>query len=137
VRAAAALLAAALLGGCLHGGDDADRNARILADLPAPAGANRVDVESAAYYDEEGGPPKGHTTTATYRAPPGTTDEEVVDFYAARLRGWRCRREDVGALLLHCTRGAALVSVNTENMVSDPPRFEVVADHEGARNEPE
>jgi hypothetical protein len=135
VRPLVLLLAAALLAGCLHAEADADvkENERSLADLPVPPGARRLEVRSAPYYEEEGGPPKGHTTTAVYEAPRGAGATEIVDFYAERLRGWRCRREDVGALLLHCTRGSALVSVNTENMGARPPRFEVVVDHEGNR----
>jgi hypothetical protein len=135
MRPLLALVAAALLAGCLHAEAEADvkENERILADVPVPAGARRLEVRSAPYYEDEGGPPKGHTTTAVYQAPAGANARQLVNFYAGRLRGWRCLGEDVGALLLHCTRGDALVSVNTENMRSDPPRFEVVVDRKGNR----
>jgi hypothetical protein len=135
MRPLLAFVAAALLAGCMHAEAEADvkENERLLADLPVSAGARRVEVRSAPYYEDEGGPPKGHTTTAVYQAPGGANARQVVDFYAERLHGWRCRPENVGALLLHCTRGDALVSVNTENMSADPPRFEVVVDHRGNR----
>lgn len=128
------LVAAALLAGCQHAEADADvkQNEGILAELPVPAGARLAETRSAPY-EEEGGPAEGHTTTGIYRAPRGLTARRIVDFYGERLRRWRCRPEDVGALLLHCTRGTALVSVNTENMGADPPSFEVVVDHEGNR----
>jgi hypothetical protein len=134
MRLLLALAAAGLLAGCLHAETDVDvkQNERILAGLPVPAGAEVEQVRSAPY-EEEGGPAKGQTTTAIYRAPPGASASRLVDFYTERLRSWRCRREEVGALLLHCTRGDALVSVNTENMAARPPRFEVVVDHDGNR----
>lgn len=128
-------LVAVLVAGCLDAQPEADitENKWILAGLPVPAGAGRIEVRSAAYYEDRGGPPKGHTTTAVYLAPRDVSAEEVVDFYAARLGGWRCQMENPAALLLHCTHGTALVSINTDNMTTDRPRFEVVVDHQGNR----
>jgi hypothetical protein len=131
---ACACLALALLSAC--GDDEPDdvrRNLAILSELPQPPGAHKLDTTSAPYYDEDGDGPVGHTTTIVYGVSSGTDAEQVIGFYATKLRPrWRCRREQTGAPLLHCTRGSALVSVNTENMSSAEPRFEVVADHEGA-----
>ena len=120
-----------VLTGC-GGGDDVQQNNAFLRTLPQLPGARQLETASAPYYDEAGGPPVGHTTSIVYAAP---TDDarRVIGFYSSRLRSrWRCRRESVGAWLLHCTRGSALLAVDTDDMRGAKPRFEVTVDHQGA-----
>jgi hypothetical protein len=125
------------LGVVACGGDDEDieRNKAILAELPTFPGATEYTTESAPYYEEDGADAEviGHTTTITYEVRPGATAKEVVDFYASHLRAhWRCERGQLGVLLLDCERGSEDVSVNTDNLHAHPPRFDVVADFQGA-----
>jgi hypothetical protein len=131
-----ALLAlAGTVGGCEGGSDRTDdeaANDAILAELPRYPEAVVHDKSVNPYYSDSGGAPRGHTTNVNYRVPPGTNPVAVVRFYSSRLRPeWRCRseREDVFALL-HCRRGRAILSVNTDNLGATSPRYELVVDHD-------
>jgi hypothetical protein len=123
------------VGGCGGDNEEVKRNEEILAELPTFPGTSEFDKVSDPYQEADGADAEtiGHTTTITYEVPPGTTAEEVVDFYASRLDpDWRCKRERVGVLLLGCERGPEQVSVNTDNLHANPSRFDVVSDAEGA-----
>ena len=148
----AACLAAAVLVGCgADERDDVARNRAILNQLPQFPGTRPPETTSAPYYGEEMGPftkVTGHTTNVVYAAPHGASAGAIVGFYASRLKPpWRCRRESerildldrpsprrgerASILHVHCTRGQAAVSVNTDNM---PASFEVAVDWRGARS---
>jgi hypothetical protein len=139
---------ALLLVGCGNDGniDDAgkmaiERNQAILQALPEVPGATKRARSSNPYYREEGGAPLGYTTTVVYGAPSTMRPRDVIRFYAMRLQPrWRCRRERFPVrdldhsrgsrplVTLDCARGSAAITIDTSNMASRPPRFEVVAD---------
>lgn len=152
-------IAAALLGEAC-GDDDTDRmktldiarNQAILDRLGTLPGSHALKTVSAPYYRNESGPPDGHTTSILYAAPEGASAETVTRFYARQLRsqGWKCELERIGVLdlgsagrarktkerklILTCVRSKASASVNTDSITAASPRFEVVADHNGATN---
>lgn len=138
VRAACAVLSVVALfaAGCLHAEKtDDERNDEILRALPVFPEATIVTSRSSPYYSEDDpDEPLGHTRGVVYRVPTGTTAASVVRFYRSRLSPtWDCSVETTGPPVLLCTKGSALVSVNTDNIGSRPPRFEVGVNHEGAR----
>jgi len=127
---------AAGLAGC--GADleqDERQNLSILRELPAYPGAREVEVTTSAYSGEENGPldaTDGHLTLITYQAPAGTTAPELVRFFTSRLgAGWSCDVERVPDPQLGCTSRDGSISVSPDNLLAEPPRFEVGADHRG------
>jgi hypothetical protein len=142
------VVGAAGLGGC--GADreeDEQQNLAILRDLPTFPGARELEVSSAPYFGDEEGPldqANGHTTSIRYRVPAGTTQRELIRFYASRLQqDWACEVERHGEidldarrprrrgtyLGLGCRSETGSVWVNPDNVTSRVPGFEVVADH--------
>jgi len=122
------------------------QNEGILEALPALPGAERLSTEHNAYYDERGWAPIGWTTNVIYKAPPGMTDQEVIDFYVQNMgQDWQGRVEEVPIVELgtgeqegrvlqaQFSKGKAIVSMNTDNMFEGGPHtFEVSIDYRGA-----
>ena len=122
------------------------KNESILEALPELRGAEWQSTEHNPYYEERGWAPIGWTTNVIYKAPPEMTDQEVIDFYVQNIgQDWQERVEEVPiieigtgerkgrVLTVLFTRGAAQVSVNTDNMYEGGPHtFEVSIDYRGA-----
>jgi hypothetical protein len=72
--------------------DEADYiapNEAILDELPTFPGAERAQSTSAPYFEGDGAdaPVAGYTTNTVFRAPDGTSAEDVVSFYEEDLSG--------------------------------------------------
>ena len=123
------------------------RNEGILEALPELPGAEWLSTEHNPYYEEGGWAPIGWTTNVIYKAPLEMTDQEVIDFYVQNMgQDWEAQVEEVPIVEVGTgerkgrvataliTRGAAQVSVNTDNMYAGGPHtFEVAIDHQGVR----
>lgn len=85
-------LAAGIVYAVLTGRNSAglEENKQALASAGAFPGAHEVGRGSTGLFPENALPvPRGLVTTVAYEPPPGTTQDEVVSFYVARLReGW-------------------------------------------------
>ena len=114
---------------------DLARNREVLATLPEFPRARRTGADSAPFYDEGDETPRGYTSAHIYRAPAGTEDQEVIQFYRSHLGPrWRCeversqvldldhpRRKEPPLLALVCRRHTESLVVNTDSM----PQFDV------------
>src|SRR5688572_16355169 len=126
--------------------DDASANEAILSELPSYPPAKVDDKTVNPYYPEDGAgaAPLGHTTNVNYEVPKGTGQVVLARFYSSRLMPeWRCRTERIptyavtpaapgtssnqtssrplpgqSLLLLHCSRGRAILSLNPDNLSS-------------------
>jgi hypothetical protein len=122
-------------------------NERLIAQLPAYSGARRLNTSSSPYAsgDRPNSPIDGYTTAVTWSAPPRTTANSIIEFYAAHLRGWSVERDtrvDLpdpdSSLGLRLTRGSARVYLRVPVREGSPvlgspvlgTRFTVVADHD-------
>jgi hypothetical protein len=144
VLAAAAAVAAAVVVVAVvrsHRNANVARNEAVLRSLPRFPSAHVVSKTSAPYYEEEGGSPAGYTTNVVYELPRHVRQRVVIDFYVRRMRGWTRHVEyapgvDVatgearpGAWGATFRRGAVVVGVNTDNLISPVGRrFEVGVD---------
>jgi hypothetical protein len=82
-------LAAGIVYAVLTGRNSAglEENKQALATAGAFPGAKEVGRGSTGMFPENALPvPRGLVTTVAYEPPSGTTQDEVVDFYLARLR---------------------------------------------------
>ena len=138
-------------------GEDADVSANdgILAGLPVLEGAEEKSHRSSPYFlsDQPGGP-DGYTTNVVYTVAEGTTDEEILQFYADSIGGeWDHCREEVPVIqpgapvgpnptpigrVLHETffRDGVSVSVMAEGLspTTYSGTFEVSIDHNAYQN---
>ena len=105
VLIAALLLMVAALVAC---GPDGDAyiaaNEAIIDELPVFPGAVEQSRESNSYTFQDGGlfdSPEGYGTRVTYRIPPDTTQNEVLDFYIS-LAGtdWTLHVEETQTIIL-------------------------------------
>lgn len=124
-------------------------NQAVIDELPVFPEAVELSRVSHAYTSGDGGifdPADGYGTRVTYRVPPGTTQDDVLEFYqsAATTSGWTSRVESpmvVGGgggdpirLLLLC-RGDSLVSIdpfNVELTFDLGSTFDLGVDHNSA-----
>ena len=116
-------------------------NQDILNSLPEPPGVERIWEGSNPYRSGEMAviPPDGWGTRATFRAPPEITREHVVRFYIKELTpAWEAcvetdfivgdeRRNMMGNAIFG--KGAALVSIDTKNMISGD-KYDIYVDHD-------
>jgi hypothetical protein len=127
--APAAVLLAIAVGGC---GPDRNEyvaaNEAIVDELPLFPGASELSRESMSYTFEDGGPldaPEGYGTLVVYRVPEGTTEDEVLDFYAtvAPDGGWRSHIEETPVIILDSGRpGSTPLADPTGTVYGDPMR---------------
>ena len=121
-------------------------NRLILNSLPVPPEAERIWVGSSPYLRNEQlfSPPAGWGTRATYRVPPDTIRNDIVDFYVSNLSpSWGAcvrfatvpgRTEKVvlpaGSAIL--IRRKAYVSINTYamNRRFSNHTYDIYVDHE-------
>ena len=101
---------------------DIAQNRRILASLPLPPGAERIEIDShpVAWKDNFLAPPRSWSTAATF-AIPGHSREYLLDFYVSRLSPeWdHCIRVFTPGVFF--TRDNYTVSLSTEG-ASSPTR---------------
>ena len=147
LAAAVALLVAILLVGWFWFGWGATAaNRAILDALPLPPGVQKLGDHPHSIEDDEMfvTPPDGWAIRRTYRAPPGTTRDDILDFYISELSPqWQwCLRyytwidvagemggEDV--LGAHFTKGATQVSIDTLNLDGGRgPSYDIYVDNE-------
>jgi hypothetical protein len=98
-----------------------ETNERLLDELPAYPGAREVDRRSQTFSGEGGLPlPEGLVTTALYAPPAAATQEEILDFYVSRLRGWERRTTAVGrAYRVEFERGDDCLLLLTNGMTPE------------------
>ena len=120
-----------LVGWFWFGWGDTNANKAVLDSLPLPPGVQRLQEYPHSIAEDEGflTPPDGWAILRTYQTPPGTTEDDILDFYISRLsQEWRwCLRHvptlnletgEQGVILgsVDFTKGAALVSIVTRNL---------------------
>lgn len=100
-----ALGAAVILAWCNRTPPEVRANEAILASFPVYPGAMEVERHNTPYNFRDGvsflSPAQGWSTRVTYRAPAGTTVEEVLAFYeAAPEASWVRSREVIPVMAL-------------------------------------
>jgi hypothetical protein len=104
-----------------------EANAELLDSLPTYPGARELDRRSDT--SPAGGlpVPEGVVTTVLYAPPAAASQEDVLDFYATRLRGWRARTRAVqDAYRADFSRAGDCVVLMTYGMAparAGPPTF--------------
>ncbi|MCJ7490978.1 MAG: hypothetical protein MUP15_02295 [Dehalococcoidia bacterium] len=147
------LLLGLLLRACGPSPSYVHENELLLNDLPQYPGSERLDVSRYAYSRSEGGPWNRHSINVTFKAPPGVTDHEVVDFYIDALgKDWQYKITGIPmveivergtpeptpiawSLNVEFDNGLAKITVNTDGMsFGDGDTFDVGID--ARANEP-
>jgi hypothetical protein len=94
-----------------------EANTELLDSLPTYPDAREADRRSDTAPAGSLPVPKGVVTTVLYLPPQGATQEDVLDFYVTRLRGWRARTSSVqGAYKAEFTRVDDCVALMTYGM---------------------
>jgi hypothetical protein len=108
-------------------------NEAVLHALPMFPGAERTQTTSAPYFEGDGAnvPIAGYTTKVVFRAPDGTSAEDVVSFFEQELSGdWDSQREEspivdqpsgqqiATVITATFTQDGATVSVNTDGIAT-------------------
>lgn len=110
-------------------------NQQLLEELPAYPGAQEIDRRSQTFSGEAGLPlPEGLVTTVLFAPPADASQEEILDFYVARLTDWERRTTAVGrAYQVEFERGDDCLLLMTNGMTaegSDDRTFAVAATSE-------
>jgi hypothetical protein len=94
-----------------------EANANLLAAVPTYPGAREVDRRSDTSSAGDLPVPKGVLTTVLFRPPARATQEDVLDFYVSRLKGWRARTSAVqNAYRVEFARGDDCLILLTNGM---------------------
>ena len=124
------------------------RNLTLFLYMPVYPGAERIEVTQSPYFEEQGPlsrKPVGWVSAMSFRAPAGTTADEVLDFYIAEWGMWWTVQEykapgidlptgepTAPHRMLTFESGTARVSFETDNL-EQLGTFTITSDHRSRR----